>query len=108
MKTFRNLRIASLVQQKLAGLLIEECSFENALVTIIGVEVDGDLKEAKIKIGVMPKEKAGEAMLYLVKMRRVLQFKLGRIMNIRPMPRIRFEMAKEDNSGGLGENRTPV
>jgi len=75
--------------------MLKECAFENALVTIVEAEVDEDLKGARIKLGIVPKEKAGEVMLYLERMRRVLQFKLGRVMNIKPMPTIRFEMAKE-------------
>jgi len=95
MKTYRNLRVAGLIREKLSGLMLKECAFENALVTIVEAEVDEDLKGARIKLGIVPKEKAGEVMLYLERMRRVLQFKLGRVMNIKPMPTIRFEMAKE-------------
>lgn len=95
MRTFRNLRVADLIQEKLSELMLKECAFESVLVTIVGVEVDEDLKGARIRLGVVPKEKAGEVMLYLERMRRILQFKLSRVMNIRPMPRVRFEMAKE-------------
>lgn len=95
MKTFRNLRVGNLLKEELSKLLLEECNFEGALVTIVEVDVDEDLKEATIKLGILPKERGAESLLRIQKVRRVLQFKLGRAMSIKPMPQIRFEVYEE-------------
>ncbi len=96
MRTHRNLRIGNLIQEELSKLLLEECNFEGALVTIIEVKVDEDLALATIKLGILPERRAAEVLLRIEKVRKELQFKLGRTMSIRPMPQIRFEMAKEE------------
>ena len=95
MKTFRNLRVASLIEHELNKLFLQKMEFENALVTITAVEVSGDLLQAKIKLGVIPYEKGPEIFSSLEEKRRELQHLLLKKMNIKPMPRLKFEIVEE-------------
>ena len=95
MRPYRNLKIASLIEQKLNELILRNLDFNGAFVTITGVLVSEDLTEAKVKISILPNEKAPEVFEILEERRRELQYKLLRKMNIKPMPRIEFEIDKE-------------
>ena len=92
MKTFRNLRVASLIEHELNKLFLQKMEFENALVTITAVEVSGDLLQAKIKLGVIPHEKGPEVFLALEEKKRELRYLLLKRINIKPMPRLIFEI----------------
>lgn len=90
--THRPDRVASLIEHELSALLLRELEFPGALVTISGVEVTKKLDNAKISISVFPGERSEEVLKKLQFSQGSLQFKLGRILNIKPMPRIRFEI----------------
>lgn len=93
MKTYRNLRVASLIQEELGKIILREIEFANSvLVTITEVEVLKDMLEAKIKIGVVPESAAKEVIELLDKNRPFLQHLLIKKMNIKPMPRIYFQL----------------
>ena len=91
MRTHRKLRMASVIREELAKLLLREAEFEHALVTITNVEVDDHYIWADVYVSVLPKEKAPAAMAELDAKTGHLHHLLNRIMNIRPMPRIRFK-----------------
>lgn len=95
MRPFRNLKIASLIEQELNELILRNLDFNGAFVTITGVLVSEDLTGAKVRISVLPNEKTLEAFKLLQERRRELQYKLLRKMNIKPMPSIKFEIDKE-------------
>lgn len=92
MKTFRNLRVASLVEHELNKLFLQKLEFENALVTITAVEVSSDLLQAKVRLGVIPFEKGPEIFKLLEKRKKELQYRLLRKINIKPMPSLKFEI----------------
>jgi len=94
MRPYRNLKIASVIEHELGNLLVREFDFENAIVTIVGVEVSPDLMQAKIKLGIIPFEKSPEIFKLIEEKRRELQHKLLKKMNIRPMPRLKFVIDK--------------
>lgn len=86
----RSERVANLIQAELSKLIARELDFNGALVTVTRVEVDAKLEGAKIRIGVIPKERADEAMRVLASRAGALQHLLNRKLNIKPMPRIVF------------------
>lgn len=89
---YRNLRVGNLIREELGKIIVRETEFPGALVTITEVEVDRKLGGANVKISVIPSEKAEVALKEFVKMRGKLQHLLNNKLNIRPMPRIRFEI----------------
>lgn len=94
MKPYRNLKIASLIQQELSHLLIKEFNFEGALVTITRVEVSEDLLQAKVDLGIIPPEKEPEVFNMIERRRKELRYKLLKKMRIRSVPRLRFKVEK--------------
>ena len=98
MRPYRNLKIASVIEHELGNLLIREFDFENAIVTIVGVEVSPDLMQAKIKLGIIPFEKSPEIFKLIEEKRRELQHKLLKKMNIRPMPRLKFVLRQAQDT----------
>lgn len=95
MRPYRNLKLASLIQEELSKLLLKEVDIVGALVTITGVEVANDLSEAKVKLSILPVEKGPEVFMMIEEQRRELQHKLLKKLNVKPMPRLRFEIVKE-------------
>ena len=95
MRPYRNLKIASLIQQELNKLIFRNLDLNGALVTITEVEVLEDLKEAKVKVSILPNDKVLEIFNLLENNRRELQFQLIRKMNIRPIPHLKFVLQEE-------------
>jgi len=96
MKTFRDLRVASLIGRELSKLFLKKIDFDGVFVTITAVEVSTDLLQAKVKLGIIPFEKGPEVFNLLEERRRELQHLLLKRINIKPMPRIKFVMATPD------------
>lgn len=92
MKTFRNLRVANLIEHELTLIIAKECEVEGALITVTDIEVSDDLLQAKVKLGIIPYEKELEAYRAIKKKDRELEHKLYKKINIRPMPHLKFEI----------------
>jgi ribosome-binding factor A len=92
MKFFRSQRISSLIREKLSWLIIKEVEVESALITLTNVEVKKDLSRAMVRFSVLPSDKAPQVLKILGKQASRLQFMLSREINIRPMPRLVFEI----------------
>ena len=93
MRTFRNLRVANLIQEELGKIILREMEFPiSTLVTITEVEIPKDMREAKIKLGVIPESEAPKVLEILSSYRPLLQNLLLKKINIKPMPRIVFEL----------------
>lgn len=100
MRTFRNLRVADLIQEELGKIILREMEFPvSTLVTITEVEVLKDLSQAKIKLGVIPTNEAPKVLEILSSYRPLLQNLLLKKINIKPMPKIVFEL--ENNNQAL-------
>ncbi len=93
MRFFRSERVSSLIQDELGKLIIREIEFPvGSLVTIASVDVDKKMDRAKIGLSVIP-ETAAEAALRIITARAgELQFELLKKINIKPMPRLIFEI----------------
>jgi ribosome-binding factor A len=102
MRFHRPERVGSLIREELSQLILREAEFPGALITITDVVVDKKMDNAKVKISALPLERAPGALKVLNSMIGNLQHLLNKKMNIRPMPRISFEI-----DGGL-ENAAKV
>ncbi len=89
---YRNERMGNLVREELSKIIARELEFENALVTITEVEVDKKIETAKVMISVIPSEKAKEVFKILDAARNNLQTILFKKLNLKPVPRIQFEI----------------
>ncbi|MEY4731223.1 MAG: ribosome-binding factor ribosome-binding factor [Candidatus Parcubacteria bacterium] len=87
---FRALRVAGVIRDETAKLLLRDFDFDGALVTVTDVTVEPSFAWADIFVSVIPSEKASEALDQLAQRTGDIHHYLNRKMNIRPMPRIRF------------------
>ena len=92
MRFFRPLRMNSLIREELGKIFERELEFPEALVTITDVEVNPKLEAAIVNFSVLPSEKSDRVLEILNKLKRNLQFKLNRKLNIRPMPELVFKI----------------
>lgn len=85
-------RVNNLIKEELGYLLEREVEFPEALVTVMEVACSRKMERAAVHLSVLPVHKS-EAMLKIAREHQArLQFLLLRKMNIRPMPRINFEI----------------
>src|SRR5258708_7707219 len=89
----RALRVGALIHEELAKIIVREIEFSpGALVTITGVEVSPKLENAKVMVGVLPASFSAGVLALLGKEAGHLQYLLLKKINIKPMPRIHFEL----------------
>jgi ribosome-binding factor A len=69
-----------------------ELEFNGALVTIMEVDIDKKMERAKIRVSVIPAEKEDDVLNELGRNAGNLQHMLLKKINIKPMPRIMFEI----------------
>lgn len=89
---YRPLRVSGLIQEELGKILLQRAEFPGALVTITGVDVSAKLDVAKIKLSVIPVEKDKSVLRTVNAAQKELQHLLIRKLNIKPMPRLMFEI----------------
>ena len=89
---FRKERVSGLIQEELGKLIQRELEFPNALATITTVEIAKGLDNATVHMSVIPKHKSSEVLETLDKAAPQLQHMLLKKINIKPMPRIKFEI----------------
>jgi ribosome-binding factor A len=92
MKFHRPQRMGSLIREELGMIMQRDLEFSGALVTLTEAEVNDKLEQAVVRFSVLPSEKSERVLEILNKRKRDLQFKLGRKLNIRPMPEIFFKI----------------
>lgn len=80
------------IRTNLARMIREELELKDMLVTVTEVVVTGDLSEARVRVSVLPDEEGGEALRILRKFAGRFQGMLLRQMNVKPLPRIAFEL----------------
>ncbi len=103
MRTFRRERLSSLIQEKLAWMIEREIEVPNTLVTITEVNITDKLESAEVKVSAFPSDKKTEVIKVLIKMTPEIQFKLSRILNIKPMPQIHFKYDEGPNRAAAVE-----
>lgn len=92
MRFHRKERIGKLILEELNNVISRELEFKEALVTLTDVKVSDDLEVAAVRFSVIPSEKSGEVLKILEKFTGRFQHRLLKKINIKPLPRIRFEI----------------
>lgn len=83
-------RVNSLLGRELSKILLKEFNFDGVMATLTHVEATANLIEAKVYISVLPDEKADEVLKVLNKEVYSIQQKINKMLNMRPIPRIKF------------------
>ncbi len=90
---YRPERVSNLIKEELSAIIVKNVEFPaSSLVTITDVNVDKKLEHAKIGISVLPSEGADKVLRILSKVAGHLQYLLMKRVNIKPLPRIVFEI----------------
>jgi ribosome-binding factor A len=106
MRFFRSQRVSKLIREQLSGLILREVDIPvGALATITEVEVDKKLEHAKVKVSVLPSERADAVMHALDRNAGKLQHLLTEKINIKPMPRIAFALDRGYENAAQVEKR---
>ena len=92
MKYFRSERVSDLMMEELNKIILREVEIPEALITITDIEVQKDLSQAIVKISVYPSSKYDEVLKILQRNQSHFQYLLVRKMNIRPIPKISFQI----------------
>ncbi len=85
-------RVNKVLKEEINKILLKEVDFGGALVTIIDVETSLDLRYCNIKLSVLPDNKEKWAFKILEAKIYDIQKTLNKKLNMRPVPKIRFEM----------------
>ena len=89
-------RVNSLIKNELSQIILKEIDFpKNTLITIIRVETSIDLRQAKVYISVIPEEQTTRVCEILKRGIYNLQQELNKRLNMRPIPRIKFQKEGE-------------
>ncbi len=85
-------RVQKLIREELSKIILKELEFGGALATITEVDVDKKLGLARVMMSILPASKEAQALSIARKATGDLQYLLMKKINIKPMPRIRFEL----------------
>ncbi len=94
MTSLRIEKVNELLRHEISQLLLKEVDFSNVLVTITNVDTSPDLRQAKIKICVMPTDKSEEVMKVIQRNIFDLQQELNKKLHMKPVPKMIFEIDK--------------
>ncbi len=93
MRFYRSQRVESLIAEELGKLITREIEFPvGSLATIVSVDVDKKMDRAKVRVSVIPSSADESALKILNSHVGELQHLLLKKINIKPMPRIIFEI----------------
>ena len=88
-------KVNRLIQEELGKIIQEEVELpRNVLVTITGVDTSVDVRHAKIKVSVIPKEKTEQVLKILEDNIFELQQILNKRLVLRYVPKVRFVIDK--------------
>lgn len=84
-------KVNSLLQHEIGKILLKDFAFSpEILVTLTRVETTTNMIEAKVYISVFPEAKADSIVNALDKSTYDIQYKINRVLRMRPVPRIKF------------------
>ncbi len=84
-------RVNSLLQNEIGKILLKDFAFSpEILVTLTRVSTTSNLIEAKVYVSVFPENKADGILHALEKSAYDIQYKINRILRMRPVPKIIF------------------
>ncbi len=102
---YRSLRVQNLIREELGKIIVRELEFPNALPTITEVEVDKKFSTAVVRVSVIPIAQAPKSIKTLQDAQGRLQHLLLKKINVKPMPRIRFELDRGPENAANVERR---
>lgn len=83
-------KVNSLLEQEISKMLAKDFDFSGGIITLTRVDVTANLIEAKAYISVLPEDKTDAAIKALNKNVYSIQQKLNKMLNMRPIPKIKF------------------
>ena len=90
-KSHRHERIADLIREQIADILLREEELpDEVVVTVTRVMLSDDREHAGIAVSVLPSERTQDILTQLEEQAGAIQHLLNRRLRIRPVPRIRF------------------
>jgi ribosome-binding factor A len=88
----RKVRVAPLLREELAKLILRDIELPGGIITITDVDVTEKLDYARVKISVLPSSLSQKGLGLLQDGAGRLQHDLLRILNIKPMPYLQFSL----------------
>ena len=92
MGAHKNEKLTSLLEQKLAELILREIDVAGALVTVEDVAVSDDLVQARVRLSIIPHEKEVEVYNEVEVKKKELAHKILKSTKLRRVPTLRFEI----------------
>jgi len=92
-------RINELIKRELSAIIAREIDFEGALVSINGVNVGADLKNAHVFVSVLGGTGSSDIVTVLEAHRPTLQSELGRRVSMKYTPHLIFHLDKSIERG---------
>jgi ribosome-binding factor A len=89
-------RVNELIKQQISQLLLKEIDFGDILVTVTDVDTSADLRQAKVKIIILPNEKSEEVLKIIKRKIFYLQQILNKKLNFKTVPKIIFEIDRTE------------
>jgi ribosome-binding factor A len=95
MATNRIEKVNSLLEHEISKILVRDFGFAGSLITLTHVDTSPNLIQAKAYISVMPEGNSDAIIETLNKGAYDVQQKINKLLNMRPIPKIRF--VKDEN-----------
>lgn len=90
-------KINELLKQEISNLILRELDFsKDTIITITEVNASSDLQQAKVKVSIMPFLKTEKILRVLNSQIFKLQKSLNKKLNMKIIPRIKFELDKSE------------
>jgi ribosome-binding factor A len=88
-------KVNSLLEQEISKIILRDFYFTGALVTLTRVDTTANLIDANVYISVLPDERIDKIIEVLNKGAYSVQYKINRLLRMRPIPKIKFVKDKE-------------
>lgn len=90
-------RVNELLKQEVSNLILKELDFsKEVMVTVTGVETSSDLRQAKIRVSIIPLLRAEKVLKVLDSQIFDIQKLLNKKLKMKIVPKIRFELDKSE------------
>ena len=92
--SLRTEKVNELLRHEVSQLLFKKVNLDNVFITIISVETSPDLRQAKVKISVIPTEKGEAALKAIGRNIFDIQQEINKKLYMRPVPKLCFVIDK--------------
>ncbi|PIW74806.1 MAG: ribosome-binding factor A [Candidatus Portnoybacteria bacterium CG_4_8_14_3_um_filter_44_15] len=92
--SLRTEKVNELLRHEVSRLLFKKVDLSHVFITVIGVETSPDLRQAKVKISVIPAEKKQDALKIISRNIFDIQQEINKKLYMKPVPKLRFEIDK--------------